>query len=73
MVITELTDLKAFYDFLGQKVQRKEKITPEQAIAEWLEHVSTVESIQRGIEDANAGRTRPASEVIQELRERRSH
>ena len=35
---------------------------------EWQDYQEAVEGIQRGVEDVNAGRTRPAAEFFGEIR-----
>ena len=39
-----------------------------EAYQKLLERVETIEGIQRGLADANAGRTKPAREVLNRLR-----
>lgn len=70
MITSQDGDLKSFHDFLAKKVQAKEDISPEEAMAQWYEHLAVIESIKQGIADADAGRTTPADEALRVLRER---
>jgi predicted transcriptional regulator len=44
-------------------------MSPEQALALWREHEESLAAIREGLADVEAGRTRPADEVLRELRE----
>jgi len=63
------TNLEGFHEFVAEKLRNGEvRLTPEQALVQWRERVETIESVQRGLADVEAGRSRPADEVIEELR-----
>ncbi|MFV1964240.1 MAG: hypothetical protein ACC628_02365 [Pirellulaceae bacterium] len=66
---TGKSDLEDFYVFVGEQVKNGgEQLSPEQVVAMWRERVETVKAIQEGLEDVEAGRVRPAGEVLAELR-----
>ena len=63
-------DLKSFHEFVGRQLENGgAHLTPGQALALWCEHLETIESVRRGLQDIEAGRSRPADEVIDELRD----
>ncbi|MDX1966473.1 MAG: hypothetical protein SFV23_04810 [Planctomycetaceae bacterium] len=64
--------LEQFHHFVGQQLQSEAagKMSPEQAVALWHEHVASMAAIHEGLADLEAGRTRPAEEVLRELRGR---
>lgn len=62
-------DLRSFHRFVGEQLDNGgAHLTPEQALALWRERLETVESVRRGLQDIEAGRSRPADEVLAELR-----
>jgi predicted transcriptional regulator len=62
-------ELASFHDFVGEKLRAGgTPLSPEQVLAQWKERVETIASVERGLDDVEAGRTRPAQEVIDELR-----
>src|SRR5262249_48785682 len=69
-------DLRAFRDFLDEQIaDGGPSLTPWEALDLWelqnpteAEREETLEAIREGLEDLNAGRTRPAREVLAELR-----
>jgi len=62
------TDLQGFYEFIAGKLREGDKhLSPEKALALWRERRETVDSILRGLADANAGRTKPAQDVLNSL------
>jgi predicted transcriptional regulator len=67
---TDLTnDLAGFHQFVGNQLGRGTDLSPEQALAKWRERNETIHGVRRGIADIDAGRSRPADELISELRE----
>ena len=63
-------DLKSFHDFVGKQLGNGgAQLTPEQVLALWRERLNTIESVHRGLEDVEAGRTRPADQAIDQLRQ----
>ena len=71
-------DLKAFRDFADAKLSNGgANLTLEEALDLWeyenLTHEQreeTVQAIREGLDDMYAGRTRPANEVLAELRQK---
>ncbi|QDT62933.1 hypothetical protein [Calycomorphotria hydatis] len=69
MSSTVKNELSEFHQFLSRKLNNSETdVSPEEVLAEWRERQATLESVQRGLADAEAGRVRPAEEVLAELR-----
>ena len=68
---TELTNnLESFHSFVGEMLKNGgARLSPEQVLAMWRERLETIQSVRRGLEDVDAGRTRPADEVLHELRD----
>lgn len=63
-------DLRSFHEFVGRQLDNGgADLTPEQVLSLWLERLETIESVRRGLEDVEAGRTRLAEELIDELRD----
>jgi predicted transcriptional regulator len=62
--------LESFHQFVGQQLAsaRVAQWSPEHLLALWRERQETVAAIHEGLEDVEAGRTRPADEVLRELR-----
>ncbi|MDZ4687026.1 MAG: hypothetical protein SH850_18270 [Planctomycetaceae bacterium] len=62
--------LESFHQFVGQQLASAtaEPMSPEQALALWRERQDSLVAIREGLADVEAGRTRPADEVIRELR-----
>ncbi len=70
MAVELKDDLESFHRFVEEQlINGGAKLSPEQVLAIWRERLETIESVRRGIEDVEAGRTRPAEDVIQELRD----
>lgn len=64
------TTLENFHQFLGQQLasEAAAQMSPEQALALWREREESVAAIREGLADVEAGRTRPAEDVLRELR-----
>ena len=62
------SELAGFHQFLGSQLDSGVDVSPEQALAKWRERVATINAVRRGLADIEAGRTRPADELIEELR-----
>jgi predicted transcriptional regulator len=63
------TQLEQFHRFLtGQLQNGGSLLSPEQVLAMWRERTETIAAIREGLEDLEQGRTRPAHEVLAELR-----
>lgn len=62
-------NLASFHIFVGEQLQSgAATLSPEQVLAMWRERMDTIASVSRGIADIDAGRTRSADEVLEELR-----
>ena len=69
MSMSTNSDLESFHLFIGEQLQAGgAPRSPEQILAQWRDRVETIASVQRGLDDVDAGRTRPAHEVLEELR-----
>ena len=75
MSIAHNETLAEFHKFVGQQLSQPEaaSMSPEEVLARWREHQETLAAIREGLEDIDAGRTRPVEELIQELNARYSH
>jgi len=63
-------DLASFHRFVGEQLQDGgATLSPEQVLGMWRDRVDAIDSIRRGLQDIEAGRMRPADEVLRELRE----
>lgn len=70
MPIEVKNDLESFHRFVEEQLKiGGSKLSPEQALSMWRERLDTIESVHRGLDDIEAGRTRPANEVLTDLRE----
>lgn len=77
MASIALEELRSFHEFIVKKLEENgpEALTPEEALDLWRfenptpeEHEANLKAIRDGLEDLNAGRVRPAREVLAELR-----
>jgi predicted transcriptional regulator len=76
MATEHIDDLKAFRDFVDAQLGNGgSSLTPEECLDLWVfenlsdeEREESVAWIRRGLEDLDAGRTRPAREALAELR-----
>jgi len=76
MAIDRVDDLKAFRDFVdAQLLNGGSDRTPEECLELWIlenlteeERAEVIEEVRLGLEDLNAGRTRPAREALSDLR-----
>ena len=65
------SDLTSFREYLDQRIADGEsELTPEAALRNWRELQESLQSIRRGLADADAGRVRPAADLLDELRAR---
>ena len=70
MPVEVKNDLESFHRFVEEQLKNEgAKLSPEQALAMWRERLDAIESVRRGLDDIEAGRTRPADEVLTDLRE----
>jgi len=67
-------ELKAFRQFLDERIVRGENLTPEQALAAWrvidVDRREAIEAVREGLDDVEAGRIRPLDEFDKEFRAR---
>lgn len=62
-------NLESFHRFVEEQLNNGgATLSPEQVLAMWRERLETIESVHRGLQDVDEGRTRPAEEVLQDLR-----
>ena len=65
------SELCSFRDYLDQWIAGGEvELTPENALRDWREMQESLQSIRRGIADADAGRIRTADSLLDELQAR---
>jgi hypothetical protein len=76
MSMERLDDLSAFRDFVNSRLDEGgSTLTPEECLGLWIfenssdeERAEVLAEIRLGLEDLNAGRTRPARDALAELR-----
>ena len=69
MSVQVKNDLESFHRFVVEQLANGgAQFSPEQVLVMWRERLETIESIQHGLADIDAGRTRPADELFEELR-----
>lgn len=71
MSVRDPSTLESFHRFVGEQLKSDNPtpMSPEQALALWREREETIAAIRDGLADIDAGRTRPADEVLRELRQ----
>ena len=71
-MIVNQSDLDDFHQFASREIaQRGQSLNLEDLITQWhaqQEHEETVASVRRGVDDADAGRMRDATEVDKTIR-----
>ncbi len=71
MSSSAISDLSSFREYLDNRIAGGDAaLSPEQALSDWRDLQETLMSIRRGLADADAGRIRPAGDVLEELRAR---
>ncbi|MEJ7592273.1 MAG: hypothetical protein WKF77_12045 [Planctomycetaceae bacterium] len=71
MSSSAISELSSFREYLDNRIADGEAgLSPEQALSDWRELQESLVSIRRGLADADAGRIRPAEDVLEELRAR---
>ena len=71
MSSSAISELSSFREYLDNRIADGEaELSHEQALSDWRELRESVASIRRGLADADAGRIRPADEILEELRAR---
>jgi hypothetical protein len=66
-----ISELRSFREYLDQRIAGGEvELTPENALRDWREMQESLQSIRRGIADADAGRIRTAESLLDELQAR---
>jgi hypothetical protein len=69
-----VSELCRFGEYLDQRIAGGEvELTPENALRDWREMQGALQSIRRGIADADAGRIRTADSLLDELQARLVH
>ena len=73
---TAIDDLRAFHEFVSLKLAEggNDPLSPQDCLDLWLienqspeEEAETLEAIRQGFADLDAGRTRPAEDVLRDL------
>ncbi len=72
MSTTQTRTLEEFHRFIGEQLRTHAaaQMSPEQALALWRERQETVQAIQEGLADAEAGRTKPLDEFLADFESR---
>jgi len=66
-----ISELRRFREYLDQRIASGEvELTPENAFRDWRDMQESLQSIRRGIADADAGRIRTAESLLDELQAR---
>lgn len=66
-----ISELFSFREYLDQRIASGEaELTPENALRDWREMQESLQSIRRGLADADAGRIRTAESLLDELQAR---
>jgi hypothetical protein len=66
-----ISELRSFCEYLDQRIAGGEvELTSENALRDWREMQESLQSIRRGIADADAGRIRTADSLLDELQAR---
>ena len=62
------TELHSFHEFVAVQLQGPgANLSPEQVLAMWRERRETIASVRRGLDDLDAGRVKPAADVLERL------
>jgi len=65
------SELASFREYLDQRISDGESdLKPEVVLRDWRETQDSLQGIRRGLADADAGRVRPADDLLNELRAR---
>ena len=66
MSTSETHTLEDFHRFIGEQLRSDAaaKMSPEQALALWRERHESIEAIEEGLADVEAGRTRPLDQFL---------
>jgi predicted transcriptional regulator len=68
MSTTTQSELQSFHEFVGRQLSNGgSNLSPEDALLLWRERQETIASIQRGLDDVDAGRVKPWREVLDRL------
>jgi hypothetical protein len=72
MSTSEAHTLEDFHRFIGEQLQSDAaaKMSPEQALALWRERQESIQAIQEGLADIEAGRTLPLDEFLADFEAR---
>ena len=65
------SELTRFREYLDQRISGGEvELSPEDALRDWRDLQESLQSVRRGLADADAGRMRSAESLLDELRTR---
>ncbi|MFO0975980.1 MAG: hypothetical protein U0996_06250 [Planctomycetaceae bacterium] len=66
-----LSELQNFREYLDRRIADGDiELSPENLLREWREMRESMQSVRRGIADADAGRIRTAESLLDELQAR---
>lgn len=66
-----LSELQSFREYLDRRITDGDvELSPENLLREWREMRESMQSVRRGIADADAGRIRTAESLLDELQAR---
>lgn len=66
-----LSELQSFREYLDRRIADGDvELSPENLLREWREMRESMQSVRRGIADADAGRIRTAESLLDELQAR---
>lgn len=65
-------ELQEFHRFIGENLKNGNAgLSPEQALTLWRERRETIDSIQRGLDDIDAGQTKSLEDFLRHFSQRR--
>jgi hypothetical protein len=66
-----LSELQSFREYLDRRIADGDvELSPENLLREWRDMRESMQSVRRGIADADAGRIRTAESLLDELQAR---
>jgi len=71
MKTAEPTPLESFHDFLVEQIRAgtAADLSPDEVLSIWKEREATIAAVRESLADIEAGRTYPAADVLEELRQ----